>query len=1500
MSNAKSLSLHPSFNPHTTISLKQNLNSTFGKPKYTYQPITTQPGTPSMNMALTQGLPTNPPHSPRLLSTTPTPLPPNLTPTSLLSPRRRQLANPDPRKNPALNGNPGLLTTASASSFANTFKLTSPSPPTPNPTKIPTAYHTVSRTPIPPFSGQILDEGTWVRTSFPSLTPEERREVVLLSGVFTKLIAARDHTYELEASNVAAGELAIVRVSNTLGDIVKCACGESKTYSLVMSEVIRQEMLHCKERGGVLTMVMEQYEGMVGRIKDMAGEAKILVEQQTEDRVNLHEQIIALQRVLNTLKESYWTEINNYKSLVTDQHKLEIAKVEMRVTIEQELIKAKERGAVTIQRLVRGRRGRGVVFGRKKVVSAIRVQTLIRGLMALRTCAIKRETRRKLTVAANFVQRCWRGAVIRLTKIKVSTARRARPGDWSSNVTIAAFPPLYLSTHVLFSFLHTCVCVYGCIAHMCMSQIRRDLLKRQGAAIRVTETLRAFRDLRRYLRMINKIKDEKSKPYWVLVNKLNEVTERLKVMEEMMLFEEPEDKSDSEDDNFFDVDPFDTRDGKERFPVVKERVQDLEKLVTFKKSIFESKRRAKEFASLADDGGVMLRIVRGNELNRRAAEEMDAALASGQHHRHHGLHHGYHGQHHDHHHKRRATKNSHGRSRSYRKGESSASLLSVDSQASLSGADNNVVPEHESAGVKARAQLGKMSSMPTPHDLSNEHEAPLSYSRQSSVGDDGRARSYGRQSSVGHSARPAVHRQSSVGPPARQASSSFDSEASLTPPPSHPRKQSRGRKRSVELTPVARQPQNEPLLAAARSAHESGNEDACTRSISPMNDFSQLTDSAITSMKMGAWEAPSPQPRGEDFDFSLVAENELGDMLARAATAEMKKESKIRIDAIVASIDEAFVSSRPSLSKLNEQLNVMGRLEEFINSDVVGTWDPAKMERRKKKKTSKKKRKGRDSHGHAHSGEDSSSSEEEEEATHWGEFSSSKKEKFHFTDQGEIELDGSKAMQPLLRQVVDVFDVSVRKAKSSNATVKDILNLYRTVQDILHRDGQLDLGCFGTLKLAGYDLSLNKTMVRSSELRDYAFSRTNSPNSGTKCSPYWRMAEADGPGGIRRGILATRGSSKATDQQIVDLIVSCKEHRHTDKGIGLFCSLMEVEEDGSTFPFVIFSRHTLSDTGGETKFDKQNIPCVTYEEVVCLASKLYQYDIAECRQAARRAIQMSKSKMALSQDVTTEHVKTKHQVEHFFERIWGLVCGKEAAGEGGGEEKKEDESEEVSSNGNVLSPPSSPKAPRSSVVKKSMQLMEGGRRQSILEIGGFDPAAEAAAAAGGGENWEGEDDGECASEDNATVSSGSSDDDDEVYSKIDVEEELWDSLCATGSVLEIATSAHSAHCTRQHLSVWSTVAFINSDKYNKGNLTLMQFKNAMEGCNPEKDENELQSMYSDVVYASDNQLMTFKTFKQAMFRLFVDGDLVVPHVSEEDINETAGLLERGGYVEKGE
>jgi len=82
-----------------------------------------------------------------------------------------------------------------------------------------------------------------------------------------------------------------------------------------------------------------------------------------EDTLNLQNQVLALRKVLLTLQANYKSDVGNYKTLLEDQHKLELSREQLRQTIEREREKARHIAAATMQSIVRGHNGRKKVSG---------------------------------------------------------------------------------------------------------------------------------------------------------------------------------------------------------------------------------------------------------------------------------------------------------------------------------------------------------------------------------------------------------------------------------------------------------------------------------------------------------------------------------------------------------------------------------------------------------------------------------------------------------------------------------------------------------------------------------------------------------------------------------------------------------------------------------------------------------------------------------------------------------------------------------------------------------------------------------------------------------------------------------------------------------------------------------------------------------------------------------------------------------------------------------
>ena len=208
-----------------------------------------------------------------------------------------------------------------------------------------------------------------------------------------------------------------------------------------------------------------------------------------------------------------------------------------------------------------------------------------------------------------------------------------------------------------------------------------------------------------------------------------------------------------------------------------------------------------------------------------------------------------------------------------------------------------------------------------------------------------------------------------------------------------------------------------------------------------------------------------------------------------------------------------------------------------------------------------------------------------------------------------------------------------------------------------------------------------------------------------------------------------------------------------------------------------------------------------------------------------------------------------------------------------------------------------PHSPKAAAASRSLQLLQQGRRRSIVELGGggggglnMKEAMEAAMKQSPIHEGEGEDDEE-------KIGDKQQREDDSKVDRYEVDEALLQYHVDIGTVLDVACDGHLLLNAQQKLCVWSTVAFVNADRHCRGNLTFDQFSMAMEGCEPARNEKQLAELFNDLVYASENSQMSYKTFKDSAWKLFVDDMLKCPEVSEDDMNGTAMKFETGKYVD---
>ena len=504
-----------------------------------------------------------------------------------------------------------------------------------------------------------------------------------------------------------------------------------------------------------------------------------------------------------------------------------------------------------------------------------------------------------------------------------------------------------------------------------------------------------------------------------------------------------------------------------------------------------------------------------------------------------------------------------------------------------------------------------------------------------------------------------------------------------------------------------------------------------------------------------------------------------------------------------------------------------------------------------------------------------------------------------------INLAGRKDCQPILRSIDDIFTVIIRKPKALPIMVKMVEGVFKTVGEEMHRGG-VEFNGLRAVKTLGFDLVQSKAMVSSHELRDFMHSIDTSPSQAMKVGSFWRLPSFKAANAIRHAVQSTRGNDKATDQVLIDLVRGCSAHRAEARYLDAFCRVVEVEVEGSGLPFLIYCRHLLAEwqvAAPELSATKGSI--VTYEMVVALGATLFrEEDREKVKKSAKRAIAKKALKMELSS--TCYELDVEKQMDAFFERIWDCCYSKDDAkaketAKGLNLERLSQRLEEEAEGSHKVVTPHSPKA---AAASRSLQLLQQGRRRSIVELG---PSRSSMGAAGGlsmkdamdaamkqsliQEEREDEDEGEIMKEDKQPQN------DESKISGYEVDETLLQHHVDIGTVLDVACDGHLLLSAQQKLCVWSTIAFVNADRHCRGNLTFDQFSMAMEGCEPVRDEKQLAELFNDLVYASDDSHMSYKTFKDSAWKLFVDGMLKCPEVSEDDINDTAMKFETGKYVD---
>jgi hypothetical protein len=98
------------------------------------------------------------------------------------------------------------------------------------------------------------------------------------------------------------------------------------------------------------------------------------------------------------------------------------------------------------------------------------------------------------------------------------------------------------------------------------------------------------------------------------------------------------------------------------------------------------------------------------------------------------------------------------------------------------------------------------------------------------------------------------------------------------------------------------------------------------------------------------------------------------------------------------------------------------------------------------------------------------------------------------------------------------------------------------------------------------------------------------------------------------------------------------------------------------------------------------------------------------------------------------------------------------------------------------------------------------------------------------------------------------------------------------------------------LDIWCSVMFYNMVKGEHSSLTQGNFKAAFEGCDHTKKADELEKLYSDIVFSSSDSRMSFQTFREGIFRLWRDKEFKQGEIGEGDVERAAGVMEGFGLT----
>ncbi|GMH68581.1 hypothetical protein TL16_g04963 [Triparma laevis f. inornata] len=1276
--------------------------------------------------------------------------------------------------------------------------------------------------------------------------------------LFTKRFAANGTWEDIAFPKLAGWE-------RSASDIIDY----DKTYESVSSELVRQVSILCREKGEVVGLMEKARKEFLENIGGRVQECSDAVEMMNSDQKRLLDIMTTFVRIIDTQKDRSTREVNDWKGQIEDEHKLELARMERRVEMEREHEKINSKCASIIQSLARMRLAKKSTQVKREHRAVTRINTQARRLFATRVVRERKAERKNLDKGARFLQRCWRGTVVRIERVK--EIKETRKMDEASKL--------------------------------------------------ISSYLRMKRDRSAYLRQKTKIDNEKNKPYWALIQRCNDMCEKLAAVEHVVLGVENE------------ADLFDDRAGSDRFPLLSGRIKSLEDIIEFRANLDKSKVRAEEFNNLSEKKGIVLNMPAGHAHHNHHHNH--------HHHHHHSQHHhGGHGGHHGHH--RRSSRRP--SQRSLLLNEPLSPTHSSNDNYSEGGGESDSVRTHSQTKSERANRRSRARSSSRPAGNAGGEQIATPKRRKSRSHSLTRASSSTRNTSSGNS-----NGNSNGNEMARardEAMQRFREEATMRLRESeeieggsgsgngngqgltidtgnlgdeggekllgfqHHEQQQQQQKQKQKQQEQEQQPYREPRR---------------TRMISPVSP-SGIHEEHFNELEVESWGGANnslsptmdgPQTPGMN-DLSMTnmsneKQIQFIEAMYAGTIADMKLRSGERVKDIDRSVDKEFVEGRESLKMLQRQIDAAERVNEFIESEAQGYFDVQTYLGRENLVfdygSSSRHSEEHHGHGHGHHGEhghghhrDSPHLNEDMDSNHGhdgsptGKGKSPTSNKVVLADDGTISLGNRTDCQPLLRAIEDVFSVTVRKPKTLPITLRLVEGVLRSVGEEMHRGG-IDFHGLRAVKAIGHNL-VHASMVKSHELRDYLYSGENSPEANMRVGVFWRLPQIEASKSIRHTVQAQRGNDKATDQVLIDLVRGCSSHRSESRYLDTFCRVVEVDETSSGLPFLIYCRHLLAEWQVANK-DKGDV--ITYEMTIALGATLFRIE-------DRELVKMSAKKAIAKKDLDIKLRSSNcHDMEHdsqldcFFERIWASCYDKND------EESKQlikstsmkKINDKIEGKGGNSSPASLPGSHSPKAAKrKTMQLLDGGRRRSIVELGGGGGTArgtmnmKAAMAAAALAN-----DANMLTEGNENESDSDDEEDEERIKKHEVDEAKLLYHVNIGSVLDVAVDCHLMMSLQQKLGVWATVAFVNADRFNKGNLTALQFKVAMEGTsNPVRDEETCTELFNDLVFASDDSHMSFKTFYDSMWNLYVEGELKFPEVSEEDVSDVALRMECGKYV----